>query len=375
MMVQEIIFHIGDCKTGTTSIQTTLAKGLFSAPGHSYLYPCQLNHIPLADTLRGPENPTLRHERWSKVANRILGSAQQTAFISAETFEFIQPDLLARTIDQHFSGFSGQIRFISYIRPHAERFVADFSEKSKQGRYFGGLDLEFKASFGPRRLRYLPRLSRWRDVFGPAYEVHPMIRSRLTDGDAVTDFLRRAFRTDAVTVDKGGAVNESLSLADMLVIRRLHQTLRDSTAYTDEIARALGWNFAALLSTLPKPTTTEKPRLYKSLAQDIHATYRSDAAAIDATFFPEDRPMLPALERSVDLAPAEPQSMAIEDYFPADALRIIDGFALLLRRLIEADPKHFRTSVRPEDLRGPRAKAKLAERALGAVMTHLRGAK
>jgi len=350
-MVRQIVFHLGDCKTGTTSIQTALAHRHFTLQGQTYLYPCRLNHIPLADTLRGKPDPALRQQRWSRIARQILESDKDTAIISAETFEFVRPESLAEAISTHFAGFDGQIRFISYIRPHAERFVSSFAEKSKQGRFNGNLDDGFKDFLSPRRITYMPRLDAWRRVFGDAYEVHPMIRDRLADGDVVTDFLRRAFRTDAVTVRDTGALNESLTVEGLIAARRLHERLRESGRCTDEISRAVGWNFAALLSTLPKSPDAEKPRIDKALARQLRKECMEDAVALDRTFFRDAPVMVDALSRAVDRAPDSVQSMAPADHFTAEQLRIIDGFGLLLRRVMEADPAHFRSAVRPEELR------------------------
>lgn len=354
-MVKEIVFHLGDCKTGTTSIQSALAEARFSAAGRTWIYPTRMNHIPVADVLRGDPDPALRHERWSRLAERITAASEDTAIISAETFEFVRPEALAEAISTYLPGFDGRMRLITYIRPHAERFVSTYAEKSKQGEFFGPLDDGFRDFLSRRRLTYKPRLSRWKSVFGDAYEVRPMIRDLLPGGDVVTDFLNFAFPGADLSLEKGASDNESLSVADILALQRLHRALSDSPSYPDDVMRALGWNLATFLGTLPKPDTARKPRLYRALAETIRNDCIEDAQALDATFFAgtpyAGGHMARALDRAVDSAPGSPVSMAIEDYYSPDALRMLDGITLLLRRVIEADPKHFRQCVRPESLR------------------------
>ena len=56
-MVEEIVFHLGDCKTGTTSIQAVLARGAWTLDGQAgrgIVYPAQVNHIPLASRFGCP---------------------------------------------------------------------------------------------------------------------------------------------------------------------------------------------------------------------------------------------------------------------------------------------------------------------------------
>ena len=352
-MVQEIVFHLGDCKTGTTSIQSALSDGRFSVTGKSYVYPARLNNNPMADALRGKVDAADRDAKWTRLSRKILRSDKDIAIVSAENFEFVPPKRLAAIIETHFSGFQGRMRFITYVRPHAERLISSFAERSKQGKFTGDMAEAHAHFLSTGLLIYRKRLDRWRNIFGDALEIRPMIRSRLRNGDVVQDFLDFAFQGAEVEIDKSASVNESLTLADLLALRRLHQRIAESPAYTDERMRAVGWNLASLIATLPKPAKATKPQMHRQLAAEVREAYREDAQSVDEAYF-QGTPLSDALDRIVEPALAEPQSLAIEAYFSEDALRVIDGFALLLRRLLEADPRHFRMAVRPESLRASR---------------------
>ncbi|NEY89072.1 hypothetical protein [Tabrizicola oligotrophica] len=349
-MVQEIVIHLGDCKTGTTSIQSALAEDLFTVQGRSYVYPAQMNHNPMADCLRGKGNSELVQERWGRLSDRIRHSDSEIAIISAENFEFVRPTALAEALDRFFPEFKGRIRMIAYVRPHAERLVSSYAERSKQGKFHGDVEAAHDHFLANGLLTYLPRFTRWREVFGDAFHVRPMIRDRLKGGDVVRDFLDFAFEGAEIEIDSKAIANESLSIADLMAMRRLHQRLDESKQYGDELPGAVGWNFASFLSSLPKTASFAKPYMHRSLAEKVRSAYMEDAKAMDAAFF-QGSPLADALEASVNKAPSEIQSLKIEDYFSADAIRVIDGIGHLMRRVMEADPMHFRMAVRPEKLR------------------------
>ncbi|PCI44584.1 MAG: hypothetical protein COB49_10930, partial [Alphaproteobacteria bacterium] len=50
-MINELIIHLGDTKTGSTSIQKALVRNICQAPGKTIIYPTKNNHIGLAKTL------------------------------------------------------------------------------------------------------------------------------------------------------------------------------------------------------------------------------------------------------------------------------------------------------------------------------------
>lgn len=351
-MVQEIVFHLGDSKTGTTSIQSVLASRTFSVKDSSYLYTTKINHLPLADTLRGrgQGNPEVRHQRWNELAIKVMESRDEVAIVSAETFEFVDPQVFSDTLDVYFKKFTGQIRLISYVRPHAERLVSSFAERNKQGGFRGSMAAAHEQFLEAGLLTYAPRFARWRQVFGERFELRPMVRASLSQGDVVKDFLNYAFHGREVTFNETDSANESLTVADIVALRRIHERLGESEHYRNAIRRALGWNLATFLSSLPKPAGAQKPHIYRELAEKVRETYRDDAAQVDAAFF-QGSPLVDALKSAVDRAPEEPQSLEIEDYFGEDTLRVIDGFCLLMRRVMEADPAHFRVALRPENAR------------------------
>ncbi|MFT7595545.1 MAG: hypothetical protein ACI8R4_002874, partial [Paracoccaceae bacterium] len=50
-MINELIIHLGDTKTGSTSIQRALVNKACKSPGVSIEYPTANNHTALVNTL------------------------------------------------------------------------------------------------------------------------------------------------------------------------------------------------------------------------------------------------------------------------------------------------------------------------------------
>ena len=97
-MVEEIVFHLGDCKTGTTSIQTVLSRGAWVSHAGPIAYPARFNDIPLAKTLSVPAEAPHEAERFGKAREAFEQSDAAHGIISAEHFEFVDPEAVARAL-------------------------------------------------------------------------------------------------------------------------------------------------------------------------------------------------------------------------------------------------------------------------------------
>ncbi len=341
-MVRDLVIHIGDPKTGSTAIQTVLATGGWSAPGLTVLYPAAVNHLPLARCLCLPAEAGMRAARWRAVAARIAAAEADVAVISAELFERADPAALAATLAEFLPALAPRARVVGYVRPHADRLVAAWAERTKQGDTTADL-----AGFFDRakdQFRYAPRLARWRAVFGDRLTIRPFIRDRLAGGDVVRDFLEIVTQGRPVTVTRPAAANESLCLEDLAVLRELHRRIAGRPALA-AARRALGWNMAQELAAMPRPEGT-KPRLHRALVPAVRAAYAADAAAMDAAFFDGTPTLVPALEAALARAVEAEQSMRAEDHFGPDTLRLIGVWAdlatLMLGHAPDRIPAHFR---------------------------------
>ena len=350
----QLIFHLGDRKTGSTSIQTTLASGSVHCAGKTLLYPGQgqVNHIPLAKTLTDDGMANLRKPRFRAVVDEIAEKQPDVTIISAERFESVDPALLKRTMMLHMPDYVGTAKFIAYVRPHADRIVSEYAEQVKQGHAFGSLEQMHQRTLSRDRFQYTPRFQAWRDTFGDQFTLRPMIRDRLKDRDVVADFLDFALGGAGFEIRGTPAANESLTLEDLVLLRHLQMRLGErrngelQSGKASTLQISTGWELARRLSRQPAASST-KLRLHASLADAVVTEYLADAKALDAAFF-DGTPMEDELRAAPGRAVEVAQSMDLADHYGAESVRLIDVLVGQIEHMLKADPtiwpKLFRDS-------------------------------
>ncbi|MDX1781886.1 MAG: hypothetical protein R3256_11265 [Thalassovita sp.] len=348
-MVDEIVIHLGDCKTGTTSIQSVLAAGAWESDAGDICYPARFNHIPLAKTLTMPGETDKQEKRFTKLRRRMDQSDAAHGVVSAEHFEFVDPELLHDALQRHLPGYMSRIRLIAYVRPHADRLLSSFAERNKKGRFMKSLPALHDVMLANGKLLYAPRFRKWRAVFGDSFTLRPFLRDQLYQGDVVQDFFRFVLGSRDFRITRDVDRNRSLSVEDIAMLRAFHRVFRAQDHALKDQQKAFGWFMSNDLSERPDPGAT-RPRLHRALAERVVEAYRADAMALDAEFF-DGTPMQDALEAAPGKAAEQPQSFAPEDHFSAAEIRRYEALAAFLKHLIESDPRHFLWAVRPEEQR------------------------
>ena len=345
-MVQEIVFHLGDCKTGTTSVQAVLAQDAWK--GGSLCYPARVNHIPVAKTLTAESERPFEAKRFGELANAFDISDAEVGVVSAEHFEFVDPKALAGAIARHMPQYEGRIRLIAYVRPHASRLMSTFAERSKKGLFHKPPAAMHKKLLQDGMLFYTPRFEKWRQVFGEAFTLRPFVPSVLHKSDVVQDFFRFVLGHDDYTLTRPTQQNESLSVQDIVMMRFLHARIRALSPKGESSIRqaqqALGWYLPELLAAKPH-NGGQKLQLHRKLARQAAEAYRADAAALDAAFF-DGTPMSDALAAAPEKAADKPQSFKAEEHFSGAELRRLEAVADMFQRIAEAHPDHFMWAVR-----------------------------
>lgn len=350
-MVDELVFHLGDCKTGSTSIQFALSKKLVSSPAADICYETRMNHIPLAKTLTQPNGKSLRDKRFSHLRTVLEQSDARFGVVSAEHFEFVDPVRLKAALDAHLPEYDDRMRLIAYVRPHASRLLSAFSERTKRGTNTSSLE-DFAEEFSKRPLLYYaPRFEKWRSVFGDRFSVRLFQRDRLTEGDVVRDFLGFVFGETPYELGDVRTQNESLSVQDIAMMRELAMHSSGLGLNTSEELKSFGWFVAEFLANEPHPQA-ERPRLHRALAERVAEYYREDAAQMDREFF-DGTPLSDALDASIGKAAEAPQSFDASDHFRPEEMRNIRVWASLLSRIVSSDTAHFNWAVRRPDVRDP----------------------
>ncbi len=344
-----LVFHIGDRKTGSTSIQMAFAQNRIELKGSAVFYPTQLSHNWLKSHCQayGAANrPVMRKQAiaiFEKLAKRIRKSDADFCLISAESLEAVDPHVFHDIVTTYFATAADDIRVVAYVRPHAARLLSNFAEQTKIGSFRAGLEPYFRHVLSKERLHYQQRFAAWRAVFGTQFTLRPMIRSQLVNGSVVDDFVEHAFGQSEFRVSGGAATNESLCLEDLMRLK----VLQSRCARTPQKLRhALGWEFSRLVAALPPCQTRTRLQLHKALAGDIHAAYLKDARAIDQQFF-DGAPLLETeLDTALETAPETAQSVAPGDHFSAAEIRSLHLLSDIIAGMLENGGEKWLASLK-----------------------------
>jgi hypothetical protein len=297
-------------------------------------------------------------------AAKLAASDADVGVLSAEHVENVDPADLDVVLRQEMPELRDRMRLVVYLRPHADRFVSSFVERSKLGLISMSMAEFYERAVNQEMLDYGARMTRWQQIFGERLLVRPFVRDELADGDVVRDFLGIVGGGRPVTLDSAAIRrNESVSVEDLALLMHVQARIRPLVPHSpntpSSISRALGSNFGMVLNGRPGRGRTPV-RLDAGLCAKLVERYAPDAAEIDRRFF-DRSPMSDALAAAPARAVEVPQSFAVEDHFDAEAIRLTDSWTEIVTRLFLADPKRFPQAIRDRVAR-PVAKARPAGR-------------
>lgn len=218
-MVKRIIIHVGDSKTGSTSLQLALRK---ASDGVRLFYPSDaLNHNALARSLSRPRLAHMAEPRFREIWQEIEASSANTAVLSAELFQAVRPRDLMQAIQRYWPSSLPDISIIVYCRAHVPRLVAMYSERIKFGRDVGSLDDYAAVISARKKLDYAPRFAAWMQLFGSAFQV----RLYPAGSDTVADFFAQVLPESAPPKDVPRA-NPSLTVTQVALLQRVPDLVR-----------------------------------------------------------------------------------------------------------------------------------------------------
>lgn len=321
-----LLIHLGDRKTGSTSIQRTLADRLWRAGDDAprLAYPARLHNGPLAQSLANFQDTDKQAARFENLARRLgrLRGDADLAILSSETFEDVSPVALKRAIDTWLPDWRDGLRLVAYARPHGARFLSAYAEQVKRGQTWASPEEFFAEGVLLERFTMAERFSTWRKVFGEAFELRPAVDKCLVGGSVVDDFLTCALGCP-VEVTWAARSNPSPDAAALAALRIIHGA-RDAAGLSPRALERGGLAFAEALAEQPG-TAGEKPGLTAALLADLRELCAEDAAILDEQFF-DGTPMGDALAA---LQPGG-AGVAPEDHFSAQTQRIIAALAVSL---------------------------------------------
>lgn len=337
MPVKQLIIHLGDRKTGSTSIQSALSKKSWNSKTAQILYPTNSNHKNLAMLIKANKKEVLKI-RAAKLRKRLIESNSDFAILSAEAFEVVPPEMLSQFIQQYLPEWKESVKLIAYIRPHTDRFVSSFVERTKLGSFNQSMSVLHQKFKEQRFLIYKKRLDAWRSTFGDRFEVHPFVRSSLHNSDVVDDFFKQIFNGQSYNLKNHDYRNESLCLEDLSALIETRKIIKEKYGkqLKPKTLLRLGQRMADVLSGSRANGT--RICMHRALAEEVSAFYREDAMAIDREYF-SGEVFSSSLESIFKNVVDEEQSLDVHHHFSEQEIRRLQCFADLLGSMIKNNNK------------------------------------
>ncbi len=306
-----LVIHAGDCKSGSTAIQSVLQAGTFALPeGSGSLHYAaagrrdSLNHHRLSNALHMPQYRKFREPAWTALSKELAASQADLLVVSSERFEFVDPNVLKEALTTFLPQSLADLHIVIYVRPHIERVVSGYVQNVKQGIFDSDIRGFVEKMQQQGRFHFAPRLARWRAVFGPdQLTIRPMMRDRLTEGCVVHDFLQCCLGSDAPVpeVHDIPMANSSLTAPALEVIRGIFARLPEPRqGQQNGNATAIGM----LVREMEASGAMAGPKVVinRADAEMVRDIYAEDARACDVQIF--GQPLMgPALNRQVEKAP------------------------------------------------------------------------
>lgn len=348
-MIKELIVHLGDTKTGSTSIQRALVQKAYDIPGASICYPTGNHHIAMAKTLTRKHRLGERGTRFARVNAALQQSDADYGIVSAEHFQFVDPEIFAGAIAEFWPGIEERMRLVAYVRPHPDKLLSSFSERVKLGNAMGSFETYLDKMSESGGIDYLPRFQKWRDVFGDRFTLRPFVRKELHKEDAVADFFRFVLGHEDFTVSDDISANTSLTVPQLALLREVHSVFRarqkqrgrKMTPRLTEARSALGRTTSERIREAGLDKSGQKFKIPARFAERIQERYRADAEALDREFF-SGSPMIEALDAIDSKTTTERQSLKAGDHFSADVVSSVQIFSSILSDMLLEKPETFK---------------------------------
>ena len=192
-----IFLHIGVWKTGSTAIQTFLAKNADRLSARGVMIPAYAKNMRDYNHLF--ERLAARNEAGvaavaAQLARDIAAQRPEKLIISSEHFWHAPPDVIER-LAAMLRQISDDVRVLAYIRPQDDMWASLYAQQAKffrvrsDHRVWGNGDY-IGPAIGENAMFYHRCFSVYQQVFGEN-AVQPRLydRASFKDGDVVQDFL------------------------------------------------------------------------------------------------------------------------------------------------------------------------------------------
>lgn len=334
-MPPSLLFHIGDPKTGSTSIQRTLFDGTWDCPTRSLASPPSLSAYKLANAIRGDLDHEEIATQFTALARWARKSEADVLVVSAEQFSSVRPQVLLEAVETFLPNLAPEMRVVAYVRPHVGRFLSAYSQRTKVGTQFGDLLDFFKYLYRNGESNYHGRFTKWRKTFAERFTLRPMVRDKLVDGDVVTDFLTLALQDAPFTLTAKSLTNLSMAIEPLSGLRTVQKRLLESG-----IGQGTRHIVGSTLNSLVQAQGSAKGtrlRINKRLLNRVRRYEVADAKRLDLDFF-GGPVMVPALDLDESDLAEEVMDADASRYFFPERIAAMEQHGDALARLLGDRP-------------------------------------
>lgn len=329
-----LVLHIGDPKTGSSSIQKILFEKEWRCESRTLDYPRTMNAFKLVNALKPDTRPYVADTRYAEYNTWLKASRADVAVISAETFSQMDPVIVNNAMHRYFPEHAPTMRVVAYARPHVSRFLSAYVQRTKTGLMNSSLE-EFLVKVTTKGLlSFHDRFSKWRDVFGSSFVLRPMEREVLRDGDVVTDFLDVVLGDVPFSISGSTQSNMSMPVEALAGLRMIHAVLSMFKLPADT-PHAVGARINTLVAMAG--LTGTKLCVSQVMYDALYGLYAEDAARLDRDFF--DTPVMTmAFAKAARETVPTPQVWKAQDIFSVETVRALRQTARKLGNLLQAHP-------------------------------------
>jgi hypothetical protein len=230
-MVDRLILHIGATKTGTSAIQSALARNRATLLANGILYPVnkEVDDKAKAGRVTGgngalfrslynkyPDSPQRALRKFEADLRHLASDDKANALLfSHERGGGVEPELLSE-LKAIFSRYFDRVQVIYYVRHLTDHAISQYGEYVKRR----GMKAAFNA-FAPKyRARFKRTIETYESVFGRddiEYVLYDDVRRKL-----FRDFLQRVGLPSSIDYQEPERVNRSLTADEIEVLRHVN---------------------------------------------------------------------------------------------------------------------------------------------------------
>ncbi len=160
-MVESLVFHGGDPKTGSTAVQNIVRNGLFEA-GSTRIFMQKENTInSFRKMIMRKHRKNFEHiiNMWRKTIRVYNRSDADIGVLSGEGLSGTDLALLRQIIETQFDVPFVNVKIVCYLRTHKEALLSRYAQKIKSGQFTDDIDAYYDIAH--ERLVYADRMGRW----------------------------------------------------------------------------------------------------------------------------------------------------------------------------------------------------------------------